>query len=263
MIAHITPELPRKDRIALLRIPKGLSGKSWLTEAQGKEPLAVALLQVNRIGEEAPAIAALIELGEPRTALLAAESMLYQGQARELIAVLQGLEDQLAEEAEFLLDWALAQAADPVTRSYGGSARVPRSYIRGDRFDISSVVWGPPETREIVEDKAIREAVIRLSGKVESWTPIRQFCDRNCASSAGACTTLGASMMTQGPFAMNSPLESVIPNTVYWASPRIEGDLARAVRDVSGEGRGRYLGKVDACFPKAMEEKQTRHGYGR
>ncbi len=259
MIAHVTSDLPRKDRIALLRIPTGLSGKSWLTEAQNEEPLAAALLQVNRVGEEAPAIASLIEFGEPRTALLAAESMLYQGQARELIDVLQGLDDQLPEEAEFLLTWALTQAADPVVRRYGGSARIPRSYFRINRIDISNIVWAPPETKDFFEDKAIRDAVVRLSGKVDSWTPIRQFCDRNCASSVGTCTALGANMMIQGPFPLSSPLESVIPNTLYWGSPRIEGDLARAVRDMSAAGR--HLSEVDACFVGAMEATQTQHGY--
>ena len=45
--AHVTGSLPRAERIALLRQPGGLSGKSWLKAAQVDVPLAVALQQAS------------------------------------------------------------------------------------------------------------------------------------------------------------------------------------------------------------------------
>lgn len=47
--SHVTSELDRAERIALLRVTGRLSGKSWLTIAENTEPLATALRQVTRI----------------------------------------------------------------------------------------------------------------------------------------------------------------------------------------------------------------------
>ena len=69
MYAHVTVDMDRKEKIALLRKPGGLSGKSWLTEAQKREPLAAAFLKSERQGDKAAAMSTLFEHGEPQSAI--------------------------------------------------------------------------------------------------------------------------------------------------------------------------------------------------
>ena len=263
MHAHVTSELDRTRRIELLRLPGGLSGKSWLTEAQKDEPLATALLQAKQVGEKAAAIAALVELGEPQTALIAAQSLLFQGEADTLIEVLDGLDDKLPDEAETLLIWVLDFAASSANGRYTGSARPPPVRSGDDRFLVSELAWVPPTPKGILEDRDRRDEVVRLSDEVRSWTPVRTYCERNCPASADTCTAVGVSLLrASGPFPMRSPLESLISDTTYWSSPRIEGDLARSIADLRRYDDGTF-DSVDACFVRSMKASQAEHGYGR
>jgi hypothetical protein len=258
---HVTSELGRTERVALLRVPGGLSGKSWLTTAESTEPLATALLQATRIGEKAPAISALIDFGEPEEALLAAQSMLYQGEATALIEVLQGMDAKLPPEAGALLAWALFQSENEDSGRFGGSARIGSSILEDERFELSEMVWVPPTPIEILEDPERRNDVIRLSDQVVSWTPLNRFCDQRCPTSAGSCKAVGASLLASvGPFAMRSPRMSIITNERYWNSPRVEGDLARSIVDLSRYQEDAF-DSVDACFMDAMSELQAEHGY--
>ena len=261
---HVTSRLSREERVALLRIPGGLSGRSWLSVAQDAEPVATALLQSSKIGEKAPAIAALLEFGEPTTALLAAQSMLFQGEAEELIQVLQGLDDRLPAEAAPLLIWAMSQAAGVGGGRYGGSARVSQlpHAVPGRRAMAAELAWIGPDPGDIVDDDALRSDVLSLFRRVHSWTPMVNFCEAHCADSVPACTAVGGSAMAYaGPFAMRSPLESVISNDVYWASPRVEGDLARKIEDVAVWRGYPAFRALNTCFFDAMEATQDRHGH--
>lgn len=258
---HVTSQLERAERVALLRIPGGLSGKSWLTEAENTEPLATALLQVTRIGDKAPAISALIEFGETEEALLAAQSMLYQGEATALIEVLQGMDAKLPPEADVLLLWALFQSESENSGRYVGSARIASRGFGNDSLELSEMAWVPPTPVEILEDTERRNDVTRLSDQVISWTPLNRFCDQHCPSSAGSCKAVGASMLSAvGPFAMRSPRMSMIANDIYWNSARVEADLARSIIDLTRYKEDAFV-SVDACFMDAMSEMQAVHGY--
>ncbi|SMO77045.1 hypothetical protein [Ruegeria faecimaris] len=258
--SHVTTDMERKERIALLRKPGGLSGKSWLTEAQNSEALALALLQASKIGEKAPAIATLIELGEPQTAIIAAQSMLLNGEAEELVSVLQGLDDKLPEEADVLLAWALFQASQGSDSPYAGSASVPRTLTGNEHFRLSEFAWGHLSPRALVEDGEAREAAIKHSGNIRAWTPVRNFCEDQCPDSISECTATGGSYLTT-PLSPRSPLESVISNEVYWASKRVTGDLARSTWEIIVEADSDA--KVpDACFKRSMKELQLVEGHG-
>lgn len=265
--AHVTANLPRKERIQLLRIPEGLSGKSWLSEAQKTDPLAAALLQSARIGERAPAVGALLEMGEPTLALLAAQAMLLQGDAVELIETLQGLDAYLPEEAAVLLVWALYQADASHSGRYAGSARVGTRVLEDHRFFAHELVWVAPAPRDLLEDQVFRNAVADVADSIRTWTPIRNYCKANCGESVQACTIVGASMLgASGPFPMRTPSESLIPNGVYWASSRVEGDLARQIRDVrywkEADGWEGFR-EINLCFFESMQKSQVDYGYAK
>lgn len=258
---HVTSQLDHTERVALLRVPGGLFGKSWLTVAENTEPLATALLQINRIGEKAPAIAALIDFGETWEALLAAESMLSQGEATALIGVLQGMDAKLPPEADVILLSALIQSENEDSGRYVGSARIGSSILENDRFEVSEMAWVPPTPRGILENPERLNDVIRLSDQVVSWTPLNRFCDQHCPSSPGTCKAVGASLLSaMGPFAMRSPRMSIITNERYWNSPRVEGDLARNIIDLSRYEEDAF-DSVDTCFMDVMSEMQAEHGY--
>mmetsp|Transcript_7466 Transcript_7466/g.12643 ORF Transcript_7466/g.12643 Transcript_7466/m.12643 type:complete len:265 (-) Transcript_7466:1149-1943(-) len=262
MHVHVTSDLLRKDRIALLRIPKGLSGKSWLTEAQNTEPLAAALLQSGKIDEKAPAIAALIEYREPTAALLAAQSMLFQGEAAELLEVLEGLDEKLPEEASVLLLWALYQSENSDSGRYVGSARVGTLVLGEQSLRKYELAWTAASPRALVEDPDLRANVIRLSDDVRSWTPLRNFCEANCEDSRQSCTAVGASALSAaGPFSLRSPAESLIPNDVYWSSARVEADLVRQIRDIKSWYNWTDFTEINSCFFENLQAAQAIHGH--
>ena len=258
--SHVTSDLDRKERIALLRKSGGLSGKSWLTEAQLSEPLALALLQVSRIGEKAPAISALVEFGEPLTAMIAAQSMLLNGEAEELISVLQGLDASLPREADVLLGWALFQASQGKDTRYAGSARVSGTLSGDDRFLASELAWGGYSISQAEENPELLSKALVASGKVRAWTPMRRFCEEQCASTLNHCT-LTAGMLSTSPLTPRSPLESVVSNEAYWASDRVFGDLARSTLDLSWAGVPSD-DIPDACFLREMKRLQEVEGHG-
>ncbi|WP_299968913.1 hypothetical protein [uncultured Roseobacter sp.] len=265
MHAHVTGEMSRAERIDLLRVPQGLSGKSWLTVAAQTEPLAAALLQVARIGEKPAAIATLIELGEVETALLAVSSISQPEYARDLLDVIAGLEHLLPDEAAQAFAWPLYAAQNKGATGHTGSARsIPR--VRQDgTITLADRAWIMPTPREYFDFDGRFEEIARISGKVAPWTPVYRFCKDNCAASVDSCAAVGASMLFfSGPFGLRSPAQSIIPNDVYWASARMEGDLARAIPDLryrGPENSDSGLPSLNICFWEKMSQAQVVHGY--
>ncbi len=260
---HATSGLTREERIALLRIPGGLSGRSWIAEAAKDEPLATALLQLSKSEERAAAIAALFELGEAQTALLAVESMLYRGDGKALI----DLYDRLPAEAQPLLHWLLYQAKNSGLNEYVGSA-LAAIELDAEELSLSRLDWIALGPLTIVENRDVARAVTSLNRMVKPWTPVRSFCEERCQDTADACTTVGASLLFgMGAFPLRSPLESAIPNSVYWSSPRMEGDLARATLNAEnyrkcsdGICKG-YFDNINVCFIREMAIVQREHGF--
>lgn len=263
MHMHVTSKLSRKERIELLRIPEGLSGKSWLIKAQETEPLATALLQATRAREKGPAVSALIKYGEPLTGLLVAQSMLLQGQAAELIEVLQGLDEHLPREAVVILLWALRQQSADENGQYVGSARHSSLFFDKQISQAEVLAWAGPSPMDYVENPDYFQSVRELTEQVPSWTPMRDFCERNCPSTVPICTAVGVSELSSaGPFAMRSPLESVISNERYWDSPRVEGDLARQIKDANLWRRPEFQA-LSSCFFLGMRGAQKEHGFAK
>lgn len=262
MHKHVTVDLPRKERIALLRKPKGLSGQSWLVEASESEPLAIALLQSKEMGQRGPAIAVLVELGEPLAALLVTEFLLVEGRADEVLDILQGLEGQLPEEAMPLLIWAKYQAANKSRNPYAGHHRTASEILADNRFRSAELAWTAPLPSELSQDEGLLASIMKLSDNIRSWTPMRNFCEENCAESVPACTTLGVSfLLAAGDLPLRSPLENVVPNETYWNSERVEGDMMRLIPDMRYWDTSAWKG-VNACVVDAIGKAQIQHGHG-
>lgn len=251
---HVTGDLPRKERIALLRARSGISGTSWLTIAQETDPLATALFQSIHWSERGPAMLALFEYGEMDRAMLAANALRNFGQGEELVGLLSGYEDQLPDAAQYVV----LQAAIESSRST--AMRHAWLEIWGERrFLTAKLAWELPSVQDLLNDQSLRAKVNALSIDVPSWTPVERFCRANCPSSVNSCTTTGAVSAFWGePLAVSSPLQSLISNETYWASPRAAADLARLVPDL--ETSFRFLTKLDACYFYSMKTAQKKYG---
>ena len=253
MHEHVTKPLPRKERVALLRKPGGLSGKSWLTEAETSEPLATAFAQSTRIGEKAGAIAALIEFGEPQTAMIATQSMLLQGEAREAIEILEGNSAKLPPEAIILAEQAIQMLEWEKTG--GTESDLTSNKVFKEATEIAKFEWFAPSPVEIRDNPARRAEVIEALPHVTAWTPVREFCKAHCAATAEQCSLAGVVLLPDaGPFAMRSPVESFLPDARYWASARMDGDLARSIRPLGPDEP--FFSEIDACFVDAVRARQ-------
>ena len=135
------------------------------------------------------------------------------------------------------------------------------SLLERGRFRADELVWVPPWPRDLVEDPSLRAEVLNLVDDVRFWTPIRSFCSVHCDTSYKACTMIGASLSSAGPFAMRSPLESLISNEDYWTSPRVEADLARQTRNVSDWKNWAKFRELNECFFQSMEKSQGKFGH--
>lgn len=252
--AHLTAGMPRAERMALMRKPGGLSGQSWLAEAAADDPLALAFVAADRRDERAGALAVLLAAGETDTALKAAEAMIWAGQATDADKVLRPMRKRLPAHGQLIADLARAMRGQA---AYVGSARMP-ALPGANGESPAGMVWMQPNPRALVEDAALRKRARAAVGKVEPWTPVRTFCQKHCVSDVPGCTVMGVALMWDlGALPLGSPAESLIPNTTYWASPRMEADIVRAIRDLRDL---RDVSAVDTCFVATAGKMQRTLG---
>jgi hypothetical protein len=66
---HVTADMTRGERVALLRQPGGLSGRSWLNAAAMEVPLAAAFKESSQIEPRGSALRTLFSYGENTAAM--------------------------------------------------------------------------------------------------------------------------------------------------------------------------------------------------
>lgn len=253
---HYTGLLPRTERVALLRQPGGLSGKSWLKAAQVDVPLAVALQQAGQTGSKAEALRALVEMEEMSEALRNIPGLITLGQAEDALAVLKDARS-LPSDASVLIEWTLRERHRE--QAVYGSARMPLEWrLPETENDVAArLSWAPVPPRTFFEDSGLQKSVLENAKHVSSWKPLLTFCQTQCGRSVDQCTALGSTLLSLAPYhPFSSPLENLLPNTVYWASPRMEADVARRLPDLTEYGP--WLHDFDACFVDTMTAVQAR-----
>lgn len=251
---HVTAQLPRKERVSLLRKPGGLSGKSWLVTAQEQEPLAGAMHQLGQIGENPDAVRILLDQGELYLAANASERLLWLGKAAEVIEVYKGV-SQVPELAKPVIKMAKKRKGE---MAYVGSAKVPGVVL----VDISSappnvaIEWFGVDFKMLRNRDGYLEFILKHLDSVESWTPLRSFCDRRCASTRDACIVTGGMFATQdaGRFSFISPSQRLISNKDYWSSPRMDQDIIRSYSSIPVFQKDAR--QIDACFVSAVSGEE-------
>jgi len=253
---HVTGSLPRAERVALLRQPGGLSGKSWLKAAQEDVPLALAMLQSKNVNEKGAATPVLLKYGETTLALRLANTILKGGQFSETHQILRQMDVSLGA-VKVLMYMAVN----------GGAMGLPMFGPKNERMkhrvdpksgvsfaDQLGAVGVTP--RVFFEDERYRDLVMSEVVKVPELLPVVNWCNINCANSAQQCSVaaLFGGVNNYGLF--SSPSESLLSNVTYWSSPRIEADIARRLPDLTEYGP--WLRGFDACFAATMTAVQAR-----
>lgn len=263
--AHATSDLLRRERIALLRRPGGLSGRSWLDVAATDVPLASAFRDSSRIHARTQGVRALFSFGENMAASRSLMAMLLNGQASEVVDILAEAENP--PPAALVLRIIARNMELSGRPRYTGSALPPPgwgpgwgwgNFIANEGVAVSDfLTWVPTSPRALFTDPDAQALAIEHSMNVPAWAPLRTMCERHCPSSVASCTAVGASMLwSTSVFPFASPAESLLPNARYWSSPRMELDIVRRLRDLRGNPN--FFTGIDPCFAPTVGRLQRK-----
>jgi len=198
-----------------LRAPGGLSGKSWTDIAAETSPLAASVRESARAETRGAAIAALIEMDEPRIAASVWPAFLAQGDFETAleIAKLRSAPDQISDWGPYL------QGIDPTTGT--PSVNSPELW-----FPFRRLGQSPTEA----EIRAEGQGIARRAG----MTAYVDFCTESCgAEDRDLCLGAIWLLSTDDPdLALSTPVEGLLSQRAYIASPRIRADVARTIDSI-------------------------------
>lgn len=235
--------LPRDERIAILRAPGGLSGQSWLHDA-GAGELARNWLALMSVLADPAVIEEFNRLGEAR----AAREALVVLAAREHPA----LRDLPAEATHPELLYLLWRGADEPRRE-ALLARLPAAHPQ-------RALMGEPQ------DDATFLAWLETSPVAE---PLRALCQATCGDSMPTCLSAayGALASHNALVTLGSPIEALIPQTVFLDSARGRGTVMRRIlQSTDARGRRAMLSGLRAqneCLAEALNAENARYRYRR
>jgi hypothetical protein len=231
--------LGRADRVALMRAPGGLSGRSWLSAA-ADEPLAAAWLALLRTDAGPEVGARLAGLGELRAAR---EALLILA-AREHPALATHWHDWMDLELAF----AVWHRARPAVRAQLAAQVDP----------------GHPQ-----------RALMGLPGTARGWddwladspaaVPLRSLCAAECPDSQPACrrAALAALGSPAAVLTLGSPAASLISEARFQAAPRGRAAILRRMQ-LTADARGRpaliaRTAAADACLGARLAADAERY----
>lgn len=232
-------QLDRAERVALMRAPGGMSGRSWLRYA-ADHPLGAALLARFHADTGPEVGAALAALGEGR----AAREALMALAMREHSSLRSDWHDWMDPELAFVV-WPRADAA-----------------LRA-RLDAAL----PPDhpQRALMGGTASPEAWDRWLAEAPAAAALRALCDAECPESTATCRR--ALMAALGGHAaalmLGSPVEALIPMAAFVASPRGQASvLRRVLLRTDARGRRSQIARTteaDACLGARLSAEDLRY----
>lgn len=248
-------KLPRADRIALLRAPGGLSGRSWMRVAAEDTPLAQLWLVAatpEATAETALAFAAMGEYRAARTTLMALSHREY----RNFAAMAD--DPNYPPDMRYLIWHQWAQ--DPA-----GRARA--------EAEITALHPGDPQPVHFDFRAIDPDAFDDWLANASLAAPLRASCAAACPASLRSCARAafqllssysGSDVVTSGHggllVTLGSPSETLIAPELWNASPR---GLAAVLRqpETRFPGAEAILARVaatDACFAAAAVNEAAR-----
>ena len=238
--AHVTSDLPRRERIDLLRSPGGLSGRSWLTVAAEDVAFAQTLLDPRGSGLRLESTAVFLELEQPREALWGL-LRLRSGDGPDFHEIYPdvaqlALHSSAPDEARWISLRILREMANltqmagtvpwtterfqEVVDAFNQSVSVPSGQESHWRF----LEFGLPGWDERDDDRPARHGAFLL--QVPSLAPFAQVCSEQCPGQEDICMMV-ASFVTPEPLYLYaySPAEWVVSTEDYRAANRFEADM--------------------------------------
>ncbi|KIT15880.1 hypothetical protein [Jannaschia aquimarina] len=213
---HEIASLPRKERIALMRAPGGLSGKSWTDIAAEQDSRAAAFAQASRPATKAAGMIALLDLGEVDEVRRQWPGFVSAGDWTAALAVAEhpAAPAEIAATAP-----ALRSGAGFGTEGAVGSARLGSA---GQQILDMRTAFEDPE--------ALARQGARLSEAPEV-APFRDLCQRSCAAEeVDICVGAMWSSASGDPLALaGSPVEGLLSNPAWRQSARAADDAGRAI----------------------------------
>lgn len=230
--------LPKDKRIGLLRIKGGLSGISWLRQAEGVPPLAVWLKILDDRANIEMALS-LVSLDEPRLARAALVSL----ESRQFTGFAAYADDpRFPAEVRYLV-WREWQKADRLDELAAALNALPK----GDpQRGLLSRVHGAFDLQNWLQNSSLA-------------LPLKALCRDACADSQGAC--LQAGLFTLGGYrryaTQGTPLAALISEKEFAESPRGQRSVLRRALGFAfmTENRLKPIVKIDACFARLLEDE--------
>jgi len=240
---HVTQDLPRRERIALLRREEGLSGKDWMETAAEASPLAEAFWSAQNppAGQslEVSLAEVFLEHGED----LAAFRVLNRyGSTNPAAAISYAY--RLAERLEGAGLFVLSQM---IVRLHEQGQPIPwPSFVQSSLdaqafFDALRQVGhaqsyaGPFGSGVVLGEDATEAQITDWLDTAPELAPLRRFCSATCPERQETCR-IAAARRLPFPHPFASPLQSLVSDAAYWDSARFDGDVARLLARVDWPG---------------------------
>jgi hypothetical protein len=238
--------LDRSERIALIRSPGGLSGRSWMEQAAADTPLAALWLERDSPETTVDTALALAGMGEDRA-------------ARETLQAISARQHR---------DFAAA-ASDPrfppdmrhlVWREW---AETPEGRAAAEA-EIAALMPGDPQIRRFADRPVSR-------GDTDDWlasaplaAPLRGTCDAMCPASPVTCRRAAYRLLSEEHswlVLFGTPSETLIPPEKWTASPRGQKAVLRVplARGPRGYVIERDMRALDACLADALAAEVARY----
>jgi len=227
--------LSRAERIALLRTPGGLSGRSWM-RAVPKVPLAETWLELWTVNATAQTAMRFVDLGEERAARVA---LIFLA-ARQGRGFGQVADDPRYPPSLRFLIWQEWQ----------------RRGIMGPRIRSEISALHPGDPQRVLMGQDITD------GALQDWLqtatvarPLASLCHSICPASAGSCARAGLAGL--GGYRR---LTMLFSDQVFIESARGQATLLRRVLLATGNRPAQFkeLSGIDACFAEAVKREYSR-----
>lgn len=234
---HVTSDLPRKERIALLRNPKGLSGTNWLTFAALDTPLAQMLLDAHKPYKDSQNAQKLLVEGELLVPLQAITRAFNYGDtygALEISVVKQavpyssGFAQALFKALPQMAEYGAVDLSDP---------RLANVLLGMKQFSHSdnagTLMWGwnrsVPNFHELLNKPAWTQAIGKQLAEHPLMPPIVKVVSRHCPNDPESVLTTLQWANIGAPLYLStlSPVESLLKTETYYSSKRFEDDFLR------------------------------------
>lgn len=248
---HVTAGLDRKQRIALLREPKGLSGRSWLVSAAEDTPLAAYLFEARKPYETPEIGNALLAAGELDAALpLVGHGFMFGDALGSLelalheraIPYMSGLANLIISQLPQLEKSGWLSADDPrFDQLRERLADLPANNGFERRF------WGAAALRELQPgSREFRDLGANMAA-MPAMKPLVDIAQRHCPDDVASALAALQRAHPGIPLSLSlfSPVESLLPTARYQTSPRFEKDILRRIdHDISDAA---VVQNADAC----------------